>query len=292
MDVSVIIINYNTLLLTKNCIDSIFEKTNAISFEVIVIDNASIDGSKEYLENDSRIIYLYNTENLGFGNANNIGIKKANGKNILFLNSDTILCNDAISKLSLFLDNHPKVGCCAGNLYDGKKNPTYSYGRLFPSILNELNFLLFYIPANLWYRKNQNHNYTQRVQHVAHVSGADMIVKRSVLNEVGIFHKDFFMYREETELCLRIANAGYEIFSVPTAQVIHLEGKSCQTNQQLRRAKWMYDSRKIFLHLHHGTFYIMVANTIHRIGITLRIFLHSFYKKESNIYWINVLKYL
>lgn len=97
MNVSIIIVNYNTLKITANYIESVFEKTKKIPFEIILVDNASTDGSKEYFEKDQRIRYYYNTENLGFGKANNEGLKYAKGRNVLFLNSDTLLINDAIS---------------------------------------------------------------------------------------------------------------------------------------------------------------------------------------------------
>lgn len=93
MDVSIIIVNYNTKALTSQCINSIYEKTQGISFEVILVDNASIDGSKEHFQSDSRVRYIYSEENLGFGRANNLGVSVASGQNILFLNPDTVLIN-------------------------------------------------------------------------------------------------------------------------------------------------------------------------------------------------------
>ena len=292
MDVSVIIVNYNTLELTKACIESVFEKTKNLSFEVILIDNGSIDRSKEYFEKEHRIKYLYNSENVGFGRANNIGLRIAKGRNILFLNSDTLLCNNAIHIMSSFLDTYSEVGACGGNLYDQNMLPSYSFGRLFPSILADLNFLLFYIPEKIRYGKGQNFNYSEKVIFVPHVSGADMMVKKSVLERIGTFNEAFFMYREETEMCLRIKKAGYKIASIPFAKIIHLEGKSCESNQILRKERWMYESRKIFFRLHHKYLYIQIANLIHRFGIYVRILLHLFFRKEYRSYWLTALKYL
>ena len=99
MDVSIVIVNYNTLLLVKNCIDSIIAKTACVNYEIIVVDNASTDNSKEYFSNDTRIKYIYNEKNLGFGLANNVGIKIAKGRNIFLLNPDTLLLNNAIKIL-------------------------------------------------------------------------------------------------------------------------------------------------------------------------------------------------
>src|SRR5690554_917255 len=99
MDVSIIIVNYNTCKLTQECINSIYEYTSEISFEVIVVDNASHDESKEFLSKDTRINYLYQTSNLGFGKANNVGLTYATGKYVFFLNSDTYLTCNIIKEL-------------------------------------------------------------------------------------------------------------------------------------------------------------------------------------------------
>ena len=123
MDVSIIIINYNTLDMTRACIDSIFEKTSSLDFEVILVDNNSKDNSKDFFEKDKRIIYVYNNDNLGFGVANNVGLKFAKGRNILFLNSDTLLVNNAIKILSDYLDGNSDVGACGGNLYNKDMTP-------------------------------------------------------------------------------------------------------------------------------------------------------------------------
>src|SRR3712207_2177399 len=96
MDVSIIIVNYNTCQLISNCIDTIFQNTDGISFEIIVIDNASCDASKSKFENDARINYVYSYENMGFGRANNVGMMLAKGEYIFLLNSDTLLINNAI----------------------------------------------------------------------------------------------------------------------------------------------------------------------------------------------------
>ena len=119
MDVSVIIVTYNTLQMTDECITSIVEKTKRVSYEIILVDNASTDGSKEFFEKDDRVTYIYNEENYGFGKANNVGASVAKGKYLFFLNSDTYLINDAIDKLfETRLSMSKNVGFIGGVLYD------------------------------------------------------------------------------------------------------------------------------------------------------------------------------
>ena len=113
MDVSIIIVNYNTCRMTAECIDSVFEKTHGIDFEIILVDNASTDGSREHFAGDSRITYIYNDENLGFGRANNAGIERARGRYVFLLNSDTLLIGNAIKTLCDHLDAHPETGAAA-----------------------------------------------------------------------------------------------------------------------------------------------------------------------------------
>ena len=226
MDVSIVIVNYNTLLLVKNCIDSIIAKTACVNYEIIVVDNASTDNSKEYFSNDTRIKYIYNEKNLGFGLANNVGIKIAKGRNIFLLNPDTLLLNNAIKILSDFLDKHPKVGCCGGNLYNADLEPIHSYSMMLPSYLWELNLLFASKIEKILWGKNAQFNHTLKNRKVGYICGADMMLRRSVLDQVGCFSDRFFLYYEDTELSYRIKQAGYEIISVPKAEIQHLVGKS------------------------------------------------------------------
>lgn len=226
MDVSIVIVNYNTLLLVKNCIDSIIAKTACVNYEIIVVDNASTDNSKEYFSNDTRIKYIYNEKNLGFGLANNVGIKIAKGRNIFLLNPDTLLLNNAIKILSDFLDKHPKVGCCGGNLYNADLEPIHSYSMMLPSYLWELNLLFASKIEKILWGKNAQFNHTLKNRKVGYICGADMMLRRSVLDQVGCFSDSFFLYYEDTELSYRIKQAGYEIISVPKAEIQHLVGKS------------------------------------------------------------------
>lgn len=247
MDVSVIIVNYNTLELTRACIDSLFQKTEGVSFEVILVDNASTDGSRELFSQDPRITYIYNDTNLGFGKANNVGLLTARGRNVLFLNSDTLLRNDAVTILCNYLDAHQDVGAVGGNLFDGAGHPVHSFHRYRPSVYGELNEALLGLPNRIRFGENAEFNHTGSPLEVKHITGADLMIPRTVLDQVGGgFNPGFFMYHEDTEFCWRIDKSGYKIVSVPQAEITHLVGSSSQGSQSRAKVDMFLNSRKIY----------------------------------------------
>lgn len=226
MDVSIIIVNYNTLHVTSDCIESIFRNTEGLEFEVILVDNASSDGSKDYFAKDRRITYVYMNDNLGFGKANNLGLSYAKGRNILFLNSDTLIVENAVKILSDYLDSHEDVGICGANLYSKEMMPVNSYGMFYHSILTEFDGLLRGIPSRLLRLDRSEFNDTGTPKQVKSISGADLMIKKRLLDEFGGFNPVFFMYYEDTELNQRMNNKGYKSVSVPSASIIHHGGAS------------------------------------------------------------------
>ena len=240
IDTSIILVNYKTPQLLEDCISSIYEKTFNLSFEIIVVDNNSNDGSERTIEDK----FLQSGENLGFGKANNIGIKIAQGDKILFLNSDTLLINNAIKILSEFLNNNDKVCVCGGNLFDLEKKHVHSFNRSFPGVFVELDSIVNFKLSSLLKKKTEGFNTSDRPIKVAYICGADMMVRRKVLEEVGGFDPDFFLYFEETELSFRISKKDYDIINVPEAEIIHLEGAS--HNSILKKLQYFNSSRKIY----------------------------------------------
>lgn len=217
MDVSIIIVNYNTRELTSNCVNSIIDETKNVSFEIILVDNASLDGSKEFFENDNRIHYIYNKENVGFGRANNIGYHEAKGKYLFLLNSDTILKNNAVFifyEAMERLDNN--VACIGAQLIDKDGNATKSFGPyfsfnvLFPHHVNQI--FIDDIPP---FGKT-----------VPVVIGADMFIRKEIADKYGLFDPIFFMYEEENDMQRRYASKGYVSKIIGGPQIVHLEGKS------------------------------------------------------------------
>lgn len=274
MDVSIIIINYNTLELTKNTINSVIEKTQGIKYEIILVDNASADGSIEYFEEKYRnkIIFLKNRENLGFGRANNKGIEIAKGKYVFLLNSDTLLINNAIKILFEYMELNPKVGVCGGNLYDGELNPTHSYLKKIPSIKTEINYF-FNILGKIVKKiskKRDDFNYSESAREVGYITGADMMIRKSILEKIGIFDEIFFMYSEEAELTYRIKQAGYKIISIPKAKIVHLEGKSTKFKE--KKFKMCLESKYKYFYKIYGIKSCKNFYLISQLGYFLRLF--------------------
>lgn len=289
MDVSIIIINYNTLKLTEACIQSIFNKTKKLEFEIILVDNASTDGSREFFQKFPNIKYIYSETNLGFGKANNLGAEYSTGRYLFFLNSDTILINNAIKILSDCLDTDNNIGIIGGNLYKEEGIPTISYERYYPSILQLLNRYFLNIPFRIIYGKNQIHNFSQDILKVAYVSGADLMIRKNLFNEVKGFSPQFFMYFEETDLCYRVKKQGYLICSCPQAQIIHLEGGSMSVISKdfnYRKSELMYTSRKIFIQNHHNKLYFLADYYLQRLFLYALYFIRSnkkHYKRLLNL---------
>ena len=235
MDVSIIIVNYHSSEMVIDCINSIHAKTQNVSFEVIVVDNASNDGSVERLRDTfgDKIKLIASPENLGFGKANNLGAAEASGDYLFLLNPDTILVNNAIGILHQYMRNNPKVGVAGGNLFSPDLTPASSFCREFDDLLLEKKRASWSklvgdrIKAKLHIGSNNplaEFNHAKEPQKVAYIFGADMMMPRTVFEKVNGFDPDFFMYGEEEELTWRITAQGYDVISVSEAKIIHLEG--------------------------------------------------------------------
>lgn len=217
--------------MTLDCINSVFEMTDGVDFEVILVDNNSADGSREVFESDSRIKYFYLNENLGFGKANNYGIERAEGEYIFCLNSDTILLNNALLEFLTFAKESGHLGCIGSMLLKRDKTENMSYGK-FPNWKEHL-MLRMLGPVYKVFGKvylldefNYMHNETASSFAVDFVTGADMFVKKETLIKYGAFDPDFFMYFEETELQYRLTKNGCGSVIFTNPQIIHLDGGS------------------------------------------------------------------
>lgn len=235
MDVSIIIVNYNTCDLLRNCLVSIFEKTNDITFEVIVSDNGSIDGSVEMIRNNfPKVIIIENKENLGFGAANNRGLAIAKGKYIFYLNSDTVLLNNAVKLFFDYWENSnekEKIGALGTNLIDANANITHSYDY-FPSftILAKkllrrnivIIFKFFCELFNIQY-KIKNKKYSLYQGEVEYITGADLFMKN---NKNALYDERYFLYAEECDLEYKLYKLSLKRLIILGPEIIHFQGCS------------------------------------------------------------------
>lgn len=254
MDVSIIIVNYNTIELLKNCLSSIKNSISGISYEVIVVDNASIDNSVRILtELFPDVFVIESKENLGFGRANNLGSKHAKGKYLFYLNSDTILLNDAVSEFFRFAESSDEKIGALGCILTGPDGKTcHSYGKMItPSyeLKNEIaRYLRFLKPR--WLTMPDK---VKNPLSVDYITGADLFVPREVFEKTGGFDPDYFMYCEEVDWQKRMDKLNLKRFIIPGPEIIHLEGGS-DTNKKKSWSKSrisnIQNSRKIFYKKH------------------------------------------
>ena len=288
---SIIIVNYNTKDLLAQCLNSIYDKTQGIDFEIIVVDNDSHDGSEELIKKDfSEVVFIQSGANIGFGRANNLGIRQAKANYIFLLNSDTILLNNAVRILYDYMVINPKIGVCGGNLYDEKGKPTTSYSQLMPNIFYEIDSVFGGIYSKIIYSKSMFFNYSDEPMNIdGYISGADMMIRKSVLDEVGLFDSDFFMYYEETELTWRIKEAGYKIASVPDARIIHLEGASEIIKENTLRR--MIKSKFLYFEKINKESYSQYSFFIFLFTAWSRIFFYYFRRNSNRVsYWLSCLE--
>jgi hypothetical protein len=228
--VSIIIISFNTKELLKKCIESIHETTNNLSHEIIVVDNASCDGSFEAIEKEFKdIIVVRNSNNLGYAKANNQAIKLARGKYILLLNSDAIVKEGTIEKLVSFIENNPQAAAIGPKVLS-PDGTVQNKGFFFPSVMFSL-IILFGInrffserlKRRLFPKFYWSENDTREVDYV---EGSCLLLSREIADKIGLLPEVFFMYFEEAEWCYLAKKNKYKIWYVPAAEIIHLHSSS------------------------------------------------------------------
>jgi len=229
MDLSIIIVNFNSNNLLKNCLQSIFRTIQNISFEIIVVDNASTDGSVGMLLREfPQIRLVENDKNRGFGAANNQGLSMMNGDYALLLNTDTILTENAVSELFSFMQKHPDAAMVCGQLLnaDGSKQNSIAPFPSFWTLLFNLSLLELLFPKQ-FPSKRYAHREPLEVESGI---GACLLVRKQAIQRVGLFDERYFFFFEETDWAFRMKNAGWRIYHVPSAFIYHFQGQSIGQN--------------------------------------------------------------
>lgn len=286
--ISYIVVNYRTAHLVRQCLESI-RRHNTLPYEIIVVDNASEDNCQAAVAGELHCTYIQNESNVGFGAANNIGARKARGRYLFFLNSDTYLLDDAALAFHDFMENkqHEDVGCCGGSLVDESMGQQVSHGN-FPSLFQEFSQLGFYRLYPRYYRERlsiSGISQGERAQTVDYLSGADMFFRASVFRDLGGFDEDFFLYFEEVELAYRMQQSGFRSVLLPSIQIVHLEGGSVSGQEKWSLAKTAYfeQSRQLYYRKTKGVLVAFVVKLIlcaqafgrwciHRDGHHLKVF--------------------
>lgn len=266
-DVSVVVVNWNTLQLLRDCLASLIRHTRERTLEVIVIDNASADGSAAMVRDEfPGVRLIVNPKNLGFAAGCNQGLRVARGRQLLLLNSDTLLEDDAVSRLSAFLDSHPEAGVVSCALANADGTPQPSCGH-FPRLLGAF-FARLRRGRDTGPRGDFVYPFLSLDQHrevreVDWVAGAVMLVRREVIERVGLLDEGIFLFAEEWDWCFRIRAAGWRILSTPDARIVHLGSGSWVFSAGLldkaRRGGMLYFYRKHYGILSAAGFHLLSA---------------------------------
>jgi GT2 family glycosyltransferase len=278
MDLSIIIVNWNSASYVVECIASILKTMHHLEYEIIVVDNASTDDSRLVLAADfPRTRLLISPQNVGFARANNLGFRVSSGRNLLFLNPDTKVLDDAILQMVTALESSTTIGAVGCRLLNGDLTLQTSCVQRFPTIFNQLmdiEWLRRVFPTlGLWGMAPLFARESVSTADVQVVSGACVMVKRTVFEQIGWFSTDYFLYTEDIDLCYKIHRANVRVCYVGDAQVIHYGGGSSAKESDGFADIVMRESIKRFLEKTRGAFYARAYRVAMRATAALRIVL-------------------
>ena len=262
MELSIVIVNWNTRELLRECLDSIYSTIAETSFDVWVVDNASTDGSIDMIKADyPKINLIENTKNEGFGRANNRGISASEGDFVLLLNSDIVLTENAVDTIRSRLSENPKVGALGCRLTgpDG-------------SVQENLHFKFPHGPS---LKTGQTH-LKEGVEEAAWLWAALIMVKREVFDEIGVFDEDFFIFYEDTDWCRRARQAGWIVAYCPDISVIHGSRQSANKLPEDLFTRWLLVAEHVLYRKQHShASYLLFAGG-RFLYYGFRVFLHKF----------------
>jgi GT2 family glycosyltransferase len=253
MDVSIIVVNFNTDELTLQAVESVFTYVKDINFEIIVVDNNSERTNlKELLYPYKSVKFIQLEENIGFGKANNYGYELSKGKYLFLLNSDAYLIDDSLSGLFNFMEDvaNEEVACCGPNLIDGNRNPNLCYGNFLSKdkILLDLGFKKINSIVNKEKLAISKKCDLEINTAVDYLSGAAVFIRSSVIVKYGLFNPKYFMYYEDMDLCFKYHSKGFKSILLPDLKMVHIGGQSWAKNEfgTLKSLQIILNSRYLF----------------------------------------------
>jgi GT2 family glycosyltransferase len=288
LQLSIIIVNYNVKEFLQNLLYSIQKAAKNISHEIIVVDNASDDGSNEMIkEKFPQVILIENKENLGFGKANNIGMRIARGQFFLLINPDTIVSEDTLSKTLEFFRATPDAGLVGCKILNPNGSLQLACRRSFPgpwtSFCKVSGLSNFFPKSSLFARYNLTYKDENKTYEVDAVSGSFMMIKKEIYEKTSGFDEDYFMYGEDLDICYRIQKLGYKVYYFHETQIIHYKGESTKRSS-VDETKYFYNAMHLFVKKHFSTYFLV--ETILRSAIWFREFFAFLGRKKFEILFI------
>lgn len=267
-DLSIVIVNWNSVAHLRKCLQSIYANTAGIDFEVLVVDNASFDGSAEVVQQEyPQARFIQSRENLGFARANNLACEFSQGRNLLFLNPDTEIMGRAINVMLSSLESTPDAGLVGCTLLNSDLSVQTSCVQAYPTILGQVldaALLRRIFPRWRLWGMRALFNGNEKPVEVEVISGACLMVRREVFEKVGGFTTDYFMYAEDTDLCFKVKSANWKNYYVGAPTVVHHGSGSSDSHPENHSASvLMRESIFRFLQLRHSKIYA----TTYRIAI-------------------------
>jgi GT2 family glycosyltransferase len=265
MDLSIIIVNWNTRDLLCQCLDSLTQKVEGIEMEILVVDNGSTDGSVAAVRDKFPGVRLIeNPVNMGFAKANNQAISLSSGEYLLLLNPDTQVKDETVVKMLSFMDAHAEAGLVGAQLLNADGSKQNSIAN-FPSLATELlnkSLLRRLFPEKF---PGKGRDYPGPVE-VDSVIGACMMVRRKAVEQMGLLDEKFFLFLEETDWCYRIKKAGWKVYHIPQAEIFHFQGKSAEAEKGKARIEY-YRSRYHYFRKNRGSF----QSSVLFIGLIIKL---------------------
>ena len=266
VDMSIVLVCWNNKAYLDPCLKSLYEGGLKSSFDVIVVDNGSTDGSHQMLaEKYPQVKLIQNAGNMGLGKASNQGIEATNGRHVLLLNNDTLVNGPALDVLVEYLDAHPEAGATAGKLL----NPDGSFQSGFApfSTLLEEFLIVTHIGELLW-AGYPSHGDANEIKETGWMSSACLLVRRAALDKIGLLDENYFIYGDEADLQFRLNKAGWKVVFLPNSSIIHFGGRSMD---RWKRRKMVYRGKMMFYKKNYGFFSTFLLRTLFFVMSLLKL---------------------
>lgn len=274
LDLLVVIVNYNARELLRECLLSLFQSQGNLSFGVVVVDNASSDGSQAMLRSEfPQVQLIVASQNLGYSRANNLGLKHQKAQYYLLLNPDTVLPSPALQGMLDFMQGHPAAGIAGPKLLLPDGSLDLACRRCFPtpqvSFYRMVGLSRLFPQSRRFARYNLTYLDPEAVSEVDSVVGAFMLIRKEVLEQIGYLDEDFFLYGEDLDLAYRAKARGWKVFYYPAVVVRHYKRQSTRLNPRKARYEF-YRAMWLFYRKHYQKTTPFWLHTLVLLGILLQ----------------------